>query len=1524
MTLNNGGTINANQSNGLTIDTGGAVTNTGTIEDTGTGGLVIQNTTISGGTIKAQVANSFISLNNSSIAGATLSTANGGVIQTAGGNDSLDGSATTVNNAGSVLVNDDTSLNLLGTINNTGTITLNSAGNYTNLIVASPTVTLMGGGSVVLSNTSYTTLRIYGASASDVLDNVNNTISGAGQLGAGQLTLTNGGTINANQSSGLTIDTGGGIVTNTGTIEDTGAGGLIVQNTTISGGTIKAQVANSSINLNNSSIAGATLSTANGGVIQTVGGNDGLDGSATTVNNTGSVLVNDDTSLNLLGTINNTGTITLNSAGNYTNLIVASPTVTLTGGGSVVLSNTSYTALRIYGASASDVLDNVNNTISGAGQLGAGQLTLTNGGTINANQSSGLTIDTGGGIVTNTGTIEDTGAGGLIVQNTTISGGTIKAQVANSSINLNNSSIAGATLSSANGGVIQTVGGNDGLDGSATTVNNTGSVLVNDDTSLNLLGTINNTGTITLNSAGNYTNLIVASPTVTLMGGGSVVLSNTSYTTLRIYGAAASDVLDNVNNTISGAGQLGAGQLTLTNGGTINANQSNGLTINTGGVSTNTASGVLEGTGAGGLLLQNGTYTNNGLVEALDDSFVTYQSSAANTNDSGGTLTGGAWEASANGHGATLSITGGAVVTETATIILSGAGSVFQAGDGNNFTAIEQSLAAIGASGKLKILGGRNYTTTNALSNAGFIQLGGGIFTAMSLTDAAGSTLSGFGTVAAAFSDAGTVTATGGTLSFTGTGDSYSGAINGTGTVAFAGGADAINAGTNITVAAWKIGGGASVSVSEVLTYAGTFTKAGGTTVAIASGDKLTLTGSSTLAGTVSGAGTLAFGGGAAAINSGAKIATAALAVDGGAVVTLGESLTYSGALTEVAGSTLALGANVLTLTASSSTLAGAISGAGTVSFGGGGADALNSGASITTAGWTVTDAGTDATLNVAFTYGGNFTVQSGATVTLVAGKPLTLSGDAVFNGGTVAGAGALTTGGATTISTGGLTIGGTATWQNNGTVTAAGGLTLGNNTTLRVGLTNSATGAYDITGNAGIMLGGLNTSSFQNAGLLEKTGATGTSHIALNVASTNTVTVATGTLEFDGPSNRFAGAVGGAGTLAFGGGGSSTLASGLSLTVAGVEITGTATKVTLGTSFAYGGTFNQAAGTTVALGANNLSLDGTSTLAGTVSGAGALNLSGGTFTLGAGVAVKTAAWSIASGVNVVNNAAVTFAGGFTDAAATLTLGGKSLALTGAASFTASTVDGAGTLTTKGATAVAGLTLGGAAKWLSYGTVTESAALTIGDASGKTATVTNETGATYDITGDVGIAHISGGSGTFTNSGLLEKTAGAGTSAIGIAVTNKGTVTAASGTLDLSGAVTGAGALDIDGAATLQLDGAVAVTQTVSFSGGGDLALTNTSGFKASISGFAAGDTLDLTAFKFSGSPTAGFTENAGNTGGTLTITDGALHASITLLGQYMAAGFHTSQDSGSGADITYVPPPGGAATPLLLVPSHH
>jgi hypothetical protein len=91
---------------------------------------------------------------------------------------------------------------------------------------------------------------------------------------------------------------------------------------------------------------------------------------------------------------------------------------------------------NVISGTASDVtLDNVDNVISGAGELGAGSMTLVNEGTIVADGAHALDINTGANTVVNSGTLEATGTGGLVVDSGVANSGVLWANGGNITVN---------------------------------------------------------------------------------------------------------------------------------------------------------------------------------------------------------------------------------------------------------------------------------------------------------------------------------------------------------------------------------------------------------------------------------------------------------------------------------------------------------------------------------------------------------------------------------------------------------------------------------------------------------------------------------------------------------------------------------------------------------------------------------------------------------------------------------------------------------------------------------------------------------------------------------------------------------------------------------------------------------------------------------------------------------------------------------------------------------------------------------
>lgn len=680
-------------------------------------------------------------------------------------------------------------------------------------------------------------------------------------------------------------------------------------------------------------------------------------------------------------------------------------------------------------------------------------------------------------------------------------------------------------------------------------------------------------------------------------------------------------------------------------------------------------------------------------------------------------------------------------------------------------------------------------------------------------------------------------------------------------------------------------------------TWEGGFDQAAG--LLALGGGTFTLNGPATLAGAISGPGTIAIAGTAEALTGlaisndasltvsgrletagavtlgAASSDTSAISIAGGGEFVIAGPTTLSGAGTggvfnsglieqigsgtsDIAGDlsnsgTLAIAHGALGLYGGVSTLAGTISGGGALALFGGAEVAVGAGAVVTVATLEALNSGTTLTLDGGLGYGGAFTLGPGSDLVFAnADETLTLAGVASL-GGVIAGASAsaadivsvtgagdldgLILSDATLADAASLTMDGPVTLEGGGTIAiaAGAGFTL---------LTNAAIGAA-----AGL-------GAISNAGDFAKTGGDGTSYVTASVSNTGTLAADAGTLALDGGAASLGGALAGDGTLLLTGGGNFTLDSGVVVTVADFAVSGAGSELTLAASLADAGGFSLGQGTTLALGGDKLTLSARDvSLDGTVSGPGTLALTG-------------------NGDHLAD---------------LVVEGGATIALSGAAH-----ADGP---------------------------------LTLGTASGGSELVVAAGGSLHLTT----TALISG-TGTLVNDGVITSRNGLGAATIAASLANQGTLAITAGTLALTGAVSnggdiivaggalsiagglaGGGTLSLGADASAVLGGAAA--GTIDFTAAGAaLTLDALASVAATVSGFAAGDTIALANLSANGFSYAG---------GTLTLTDATNGGAASVVGALALPGLGTSpalalaNEGTNGTEILLAP-----ASPVFSTPT--
>lgn len=370
-----------------------------------------------------------------------------------------------------------------------------------------------------------------------------------------------------------------------------------------------------------------------------------------TIDSDDSLTLVDGTIFTLYGpTISNFGNIFLSSAGFGLDFNVGGA-VTLTGAGTLSMSNSSGNAIMGYaqpgpGASLTNQI-----TIQGSGTIGSQSgNSFINQATINANQTTPMLFNAGSGTVTNTGTLEATNGGTLQLWNGAITntGGIIHADPA-SIVSLYNITVSGGTLTTSGTGTIEAVCclGYSTLDG--VTLNGTGSFQWVANNIGYLQGTITNNTAMKLTAPSGTNVVLDVNGAVTLKGTGTLTSTNPNNAIMGYAQSSGASLLN--QSTIQGTvGISAAGGNTITNQGSIYANQTSPLTI---------------ATGSGGTFT-NATTPTAGTLKVKKGSAL-YVTGAGFSNFSGSTLTGGKYMVSG-----TLGFDGANIVTNAANITLTG------------------------------------------------------------------------------------------------------------------------------------------------------------------------------------------------------------------------------------------------------------------------------------------------------------------------------------------------------------------------------------------------------------------------------------------------------------------------------------------------------------------------------------------------------------------------------------------------------------------------------------------------------------------------------------------------------------------------------------------------------------------------------------------------------------------------------------------------------------------------------------
>ncbi len=611
---------------------------------------------------------------------------------------------------------------LSGTFTNSATGQFIVGNNNDTLDVAN-VGTLSNSGYVYIGTGATLNLTNQASGITDVLSGSRLQVAGTFKAGAnsalahlnsieGELDLQNAQSTTVTPGSGTLTVSSSGILDVEGPPVGTGHTMLTISGNLSNSGIVETNRLNSTTNANNTTnsstftLSGTFTNSATGQFI--VGNNsDTLDvANVGTLSNSGTVTVGTGATLTITkaGTSTNSGAINIGSTLGGATLKI-NRNVTLAGNGTVTLSNA---AGNLITGSSGAVLTNAN-TIQGAGNIGNGLISLVNNGTISANQSTTLFIDTNATGLTNSGTLSVSSNDMLDIE-----GGLL------TNFNSGTSTLTGGTYS-VNGGTLQLLNttGNITTIGNGTTATSvimTGSTAkflnssnANMLTNLNTIaaaGTFGIASGFNFTTAGNFTNNGTLS-----IGSGTRFMVNLA------------DSLTNFNSgtsTLTGGAYIVGGTLQfanariVTNNASITLSGANSKIVNQSNVDALATTFATNGPGAvfaiagGRNFTTAGNFTNNGTL-TVGSSNSTFDVNGNLTNFSGTTLTGGTYNVTG-----TLQFNNANIVTNSANITLTGTSS----------RIIDQSstnaLANFATNnGSFTLAGNRSFTTAGNFANAG-------------------------------------------------------------------------------------------------------------------------------------------------------------------------------------------------------------------------------------------------------------------------------------------------------------------------------------------------------------------------------------------------------------------------------------------------------------------------------------------------------------------------------------------------------------------------------------------------------------------------------------------------------------------------------------------------------------------------------------------------------------------------------------------------------------------------------------